>query len=301
VIAAELPGPSARGDVDRLVGGLEADRGVDFVAKPEFNESGEAVLISVIPTTSPQAEATQDLVKRIRDDIVPETLGGTGVTAEVGGVTAALEDQSVYMVDRMPLFIAGVVGLSFLLLLIAFHSPLISLKAAVMNLLSVCAAYGVMTLVAQGGAVGELIGIDHEVPIAPFMPVMMFAILFGLSMDYEVFLISRIREEYLKDGDTRRAVADGLAKTARVITAAAAIMVVVFLAFVASPEVFLKLFGIGLAAAIFLDATVVRMVLVPAVMQLLGKYNWWIPDWLERLLPRLDVEQVAVSGAEGQP
>ena len=202
---------------------------------------------------------------------MPEALGGTGVNAEVGGVTAALEDQSVYMVDRMPIFIAGVVGLSFLLLLVAFHSPLISLKAAVMNLLSVSAAYGVMTLVAQGGAVGELIGIDHEVPIAPFMPVMMFAILFGLSMDYEVFLISRIREEYLKDGDTRRAVADGLAKTARVITAAAAIMVVVFLAFVASPEVFLKLFGIGLAAAIFLDATVVRMVLVPAVMQLLGQ------------------------------
>ena len=170
----------------------------------------------------------------------------------------------------MPLFIAGVVGLSFLLLLVAFHSPLISLKAAIMNLLSVGAAYGVMTLVAQGGGFGELIGIDHEVPIAPFMPVMMFAILFGLSMDYEVFLISRIREEYLKDGDTRRAVADGLAKTARVITAAAAIMVVVFLAFLAAPDVFLKLFGVGLATAIFVDATIVRMVLVPAVMQLLG-------------------------------
>ena len=146
-----------------------------------------------------------------------------------------------------------------------------------MNLLSVGAAYGVMTIVAKGGAVGGLIGIDHEVPIAPFMPVMMFAILFGLSMDYEVFLISRIREEYLKDGDTRRAVADGLAKTARVITAAAAIMVVVFLAFLAAPDVFLKLFGIGLASAIFLDATLVRMVLVPAVMQLLGDRNWWIP------------------------
>ncbi|MEX2107608.1 MAG: MMPL family transporter [Solirubrobacterales bacterium] len=299
VIAAELPAPAARGDVDRLVQGLRADNGVDFVAKPTFNEADSAALINAIPTTSPQDEATQNLVKRIRDDIVPETLGGTGVNAEVGGVTAALEDQSVYMVDRMPLFIAGVVGLSFLLLLVAFHSPLISLKAGIMNLLSVCAAYGVMTLVAQGGAVGELIGIDHEVPIAPFMPVMMFAILFGLSMDYEVFLISRIREEYLKDGDTRRAVADGLAKTARVITAAAAIMVVVFLAFVASPEVFLKLFGIGLAVAIFLDATVVRMVLVPAVMQLLGKYNWWIPDWLERMLPSLDVEQVAVGTAEG--
>ncbi len=210
--------------------------------------------------------------------------------AEVGGVNAALEDQSEFITDRIPIFIIGVLGLSFLLLLVAFHSPLISLKAGIMNLLSVCAAYGVMTLVAQGGAVGKLIGIDHEVPIAPFMPVMMFAILFGLSMDYEVFLVSRIREEYLKDGNTSRAVADGLAKTARVITAAAAIMVVVFLAFVASPEVFLKLFGIGLAVAIFLDATLVRLVLVPAVMQLLGKWNWWIPNWLERILPRIDVE-----------
>jgi putative drug exporter of the RND superfamily len=230
---------------------------------------------------------------------VPDALGDSGISAQVGGVTAALEDQSEFMKDRLPLFIAGVVGLSFLLLLIAFHSPLISLKAAVMNLLSVGAAYGVMTLAAKGGPFSELIGIDHEVPIAPFMPVMMFAILFGLSMDYEVFLISRIREEYLKDGDTRRAVADGLAKTARVITAAAAIMVVVFLAFLAAPDVFLKLFGIGLASAIFLDATIVRMVLVPAVMQLLGDRNWWIPNWLERILPRLDVERVAFGSADG--
>jgi putative drug exporter of the RND superfamily len=157
---------------------------------------------------------------------------------------------------------------------------------------------GPRTLAAKGGAFSELIGIDHEVPIAPFMPVMMLAILFGLAMDYEVFLISRIREECLKDGDTRRAVADGLAKTARVITAAAAIMVVVFLAFLAAPDVFLKLFGIGLASAIFLDATVVRMVLVPAVMQLLGNLNWWIPNWLERILPRLDVEHVGLKPAQ---
>jgi RND superfamily putative drug exporter len=236
----------------------------------------------------------------LREDVVPDQLAGTGVIAHVGGVTAALEDQSEYITDRIPLFVTAVVGLSFLLLLVAFHSPLISLKAGIMNLLSVSAAYGVMTLVAQGGALGGLIGIDHEVPIAPFMPVMMFAILFGLSMDYEVFLISRIREEYLKDGNTSRAVADGLAKTARVITAAAAIMVVVFLAFLATPDVFLKLFGIGLASAIFLDATVVRMVLVPAVMQLLGSRNWWIPNWLERILPRLDVERVAVGSAEGR-
>jgi putative drug exporter of the RND superfamily len=300
VIAAELPDPAAKSEVDALAKRLRGEDGVAFVTDPRINRAENAALVTVIPTTSPQDAATQDLVKRLRGTVVPEVLGDSGVTVEVGGVTAALEDQSTYIVDRMPWFIAGVVGLSFLLLLVAFHSPLISLKAGVMNLLSVSAAYGVMTLVAQGGAVGELIGIDHEVPVAPFMPVMMFAILFGLSMDYEVFLISRIREEYLKDGDTRRAVADGLAKTARVITAAAAIMVVVFLAFVASPEVFLKLFGIGLASAVFLDATVVRMVLVPAVMQLLGSRNWWIPNWLEQILPRLDVERVAV-GAEGRP
>jgi len=290
VIAAELPGPGAKGTINRLVADLREDDGIAYVAPPRFNSDDTAAIITVIPTTSPQDEATSELVDHLRGTVIPAAVGNSGVNALVGGVNAALEDQSSFITGRMPWFIAGVVGLSFLLLLVAFHSPFISLKAAVMNLLSVSAAYGVMTLVAQGGAVGELIGIDHEVPIAPFMPVMMFAILFGLSMDYEVFLISRIREEYLKDGDTRRAVADGLAKTARVITAAAAIMVVVFLAFVASPEVFLKLFGIGLAAAIFLDATLVRMVLVPAVMQLLGPRNWWIPDWLERILPRIEVE-----------
>jgi RND superfamily putative drug exporter len=300
VIAAELPNQAAKARIDALAQRLRREPGVAFVPAPRINAQGDAAIITVIPTGSPQDAATEDLVNRLRADVVPEALGGSGITAEIGGVTAALEDQSEYMKDRMPLFIAGVVGLSFLLLLVAFHSPLISLKAAVMNLLSVSAAYGVMTLVAKGGGVGKLIGIDHEVPVAPFMPVMMFAILFGLSMDYEVFLISRIREEYLKDGDTRRAVADGLAKTARVITAAAAIMVVVFLAFLAAPDVFLKLFGIGLASAIFLDATVVRMVLVPAVMQLLGSRNWWIPNWLERILPRLDVERVALRTGEGR-
>ena len=301
VIAAELPDPGAKATIDELAKTLRQDEGVAYVPPPRFNADGTAAILTVIPTTSPQDEATSELVDRLRADVIPQAVGASGVNALVGGVNAALEDQSTYVTDRMPWFIAGVVGLSFLLLLVAFHSPFISLKAAVMNLLSVSAAYGVMTLVAQGGAVGELIGIDHEVPIAPFMPVMMFAILFGLSMDYEVFLISRIREEYLKDGNTRRAVADGLAKTARVITAAAAIMVVVFLAFVASPEVFLKLFGIGLAAAIFLDATLVRMVLVPAVMQLLGERNWWIPDWLERILPRIEVESREPEPASSRP
>jgi putative drug exporter of the RND superfamily len=300
VIAAELPDTASGVEIDALADRLRDEPGVAFVPEARTNQEGDAAIVTVIPEGSPQDKETQDLVNRLRDEVVPEALGDSGITAEIGGVTAALEDQSDYIKGRMPLFISGVVGLSFLLLLVAFHSPLISLKAAVMNLLSVSAAYGVMTMVAKGGAVGKLVGIDHEVPIAPFMPVMMFAILFGLSMDYEVFLISRIREEYLKDGDTRRAVADGLAKTARVITAAAAIMVVVFLAFLAAPDVFLKLFGIGLAAAIFLDATVVRMVLVPAVMQLLGSRNWWIPNWLEQILPRLDVERVAVGTAEGR-
>jgi putative drug exporter of the RND superfamily len=301
VIAADLPDRGAQADVEALAERLRDERGVAFVTDPQINRAGDAAMINVIPTTSPQAAETESLVNRLREEIVPEELGGTGVTAEVGGVTAALEDQSDYVEERMPVFIAGVVGLSFLLLLLAFRAPVVAAKASVMTLLSVGAAYGVMTLVAKGGPVGELIGIDHEVPIAPFMPVMMFAILFGLSMDYEVFLVSRIREEYLKHGDTRRAVADGLAKTARVITAAAAIMVVVFLAFIAAPDTFLKLFGIGLASAIFLDATLVRMVLVPAVMQLLGKRNWWIPSWLERTLPRLDVEPARAAAAESRP
>ncbi len=301
VIAAELPDPSAADEIESFAEQLRGEDGVAFVPEPQVNEAGDAAIVTVIPTGSPQDKETEDLVTRLREDVVPRALAPAGINAEIGGVTAALEDQSNFITDRMPVFIAGVVGLSFLLLLVAFHSPLISLKAAIMNLLSVSAAYGVMTIASQGGAFGQLVGIDSEVPIAPFMPVMMFAILFGLSMDYEVFLISRIREEYLKDGNTSRAVADGLAKTARVITAAAAIMVVVFLAFLAAPDVFLKLFGIGLASAIFLDATLVRMVLVPAVMQLLGKRNWWIPNWLEKILPRLDVERVGgLSPAEGR-
>jgi RND superfamily putative drug exporter len=300
VIPATLPDAAAKPNVEAFAQQLREEQGISFVAPVRFNQAGDAALITVIPTTSPQDKATEDLVKHLRDDVIPGQFAGTGIDVQVGGVTAALEDQSTYMTGRMPLFIIAVVGLSFLLLLVAFHSPFISLKAGIMNLLSVSAAYGVMTLASNGGGLSSLIGIDHEVPIAPFMPVMMFAILFGLSMDYEVFLVSRIREEYLKDGNTQRAVADGLAKTARVITAAAAIMVVVFLAFVTAQDVFLKLFGIGLASAIFLDATLVRMVLVPAIMQLLGERNWWIPEWLERRLPSLDVEPVGLSGAESR-
>jgi putative drug exporter of the RND superfamily len=255
---------------------IRATPGVAFVG-----ETGPEML-TVVPTTAPQAPETADLVQRLRDELPPGVM--------VGGTTAAFVDQSELVAARLPLFIAGVVGLSFLLLLCAFRSPLIALKAGAMNLLSVGAAYGVISLFAQGGWAGGLIGIDTATPVAPFIPVMMFAILFGLSMDYEVFLLSRVREEYLRHGDTAKAVADGLARTARVITAAAAIMVAVFLAFVTAPEPFLKLLGVGMATAILVDATIVRMLLVPALMQLIGRANWWIPGWLDRALPRLSPE-----------
>jgi RND superfamily putative drug exporter len=296
IVVATLPGES--GDqtaLQTLSGDLAKDPGVASVVPPRPSPDGRAALVTVIPTTGPQSKATAQLVDRVRDHTIPQALGTSDVHAYLGGATASYTDQSEFIKHRLPIFFAGIIGLSFLLLLFAFHSPLISLKAGIMNLLSIGAAYGVMTLASNGGWFGGIIGIDHEVPIAPFMPVMMFAILFGLSMDYEVFLLSRIREEYLKDGDTRRAVADGLAKTARVITAAAAIMVVVFLAFIASPLVFLKLLGIGMATAIFVDATIVRMVLVPAVMQLLGSLNWWIPSWLEKVLPDLDLEPAGAA------
>jgi RND superfamily putative drug exporter len=278
--------------LEALAERVRREEGVSFVTPIRTSTDGEAALFSVMPTTSPQDAETADLVDRLRD------LAGPGVY--VGGLTAAVIDQSDYVAGRIPVFIAAVVLLSFLLLLLAFRAPLIALKAGVMNLLSVGAAYGVVALAAEGGWFGSLIGVDTDTPVPPFIPVMMFAVLFGLSMDYEVFLLSRVREEFNRTGETSRAVADGLAKTARVITAAAAIMVVVFLAFVFSTEVFLKLMGVGMATAILVDATIVRMVLVPAVMQLLGGANWWMPRWLDRLLPRLDGEPVRVPATAAE-
>jgi putative drug exporter of the RND superfamily len=284
LVASEQP--SQLEGLARRMRGLE---GVSYVTPIRTSPDGGAALFSVMPATSPQDADTVDLVDRLRD------LTPSGVY--VGGLTAAVIDQSDYVAGRIPLFIAGVVLLSFLLLLLAFRAPLIALKAGVMNLFSVGAAYGVVALAAEGGWFGSLLGVDTDTPVPPFIPVMMFAVLFGLSMDYEVFLLSRVREEYRRTGETSTAVADGLAKTARVITAAAAIMVVVFLAFIFSTEVFLKLMGVGMATAILVDATIVRMVLVPAVMQLLGRANWWMPRWLDRVLPRLDGEATPVPAA----
>jgi RND superfamily putative drug exporter len=299
-VAVELPDGQPTDESARELAGLreriDAAPGIAFTSPPRISPDGRAAILTVMPEAAPQAAETTDLVHALRDDVIPAATPD-GMEVSIGGLTAMVIDQSDYLVGRIPLFIGGVLLLSFVLLLLAFRAPLIALKAGVMNLLSVVAAYGVVALAAEGGFLGSLIGVETDTPIPPFIPVMMFAILFGLSMDYEVFLLSRIREEYLRTGDTSTAVADGLAKTARVITAAAAIMVVVFLAFVFSTEVFLKLMGLGMATAILVDATIVRMVLVPAVMQLLGRANWWIPGWLDRALPRLDGDVVTAPPA----
>ena len=202
---------------------------------------------------------------------------------------ATQADFSSYLAGRMPYFFAAVLGLSFLLLLAVFRSLLVPIKAVIMNLLSIGAAYGIVVAIFQWGWLRDVAGIEPA-PIEPFIPMMLFAIVFGLSMDYEVFLLSRIKEEYDRTGDSRESVADGLAATARIITVAAAIMVVVFGSFLLEPTRVIRLMGVGLAVAVLLDATVVRMLLVPATMELLGDRNWWLPRWLDRILPRIDVE-----------
>ena len=249
-------------------------------------ESEEVALVVAYPTSAPQDEATSDLVHALRGTVIPST----GVAAQVTGFTAASVDFSDYLGKRLPFLIGIVLLLSFLLLMAVFRSVLVPIKAVLMNLLSVGAAYGVIVAVFQWGWGAELIGVGKPGPIEAWAPMFLFAIVFGLSMDYEVFLLSRIREEFNRTGDNTSAVADGVAATARVITAAALIMVCVFGAFVLGDDRDLKLFGLGMAVAVFLDATIVRMVLVPATMELLGARNWWMPAWLDRLLPKIDVE-----------
>lgn len=256
--------------------------GVAQVGEPVVAPDGRTAVVTVVPATSPQDPATEQLVSDLR------AAGGDAV--HVGGWTAMALDQTDDVAGRLPLLVAGVVGLSFLLLLTVFRSWAVAVKAAVLNLASIGAAYGVVALVLEGGWAGQLLGIDTASPLPAFVPVLMFAVLFGLSMDYEVFLMSGVREAWTRTGDARGAVVSGLAGTGRVITAAAAIMVVVFGAFVPSDQVFLKVIGIGLATAILVDATVVRMLLVPAVMQLLGRRAWSLPTWLDRALPQLHVE-----------
>jgi len=243
-----------------------------------LDQAGDAGVIVVYPRTEPQAAATAGLVAALRSRVIPVALSGTGVTAYVGGETAAGIDTASYLGSRLPWVVGTVILLGFILLMVAFRSVLVPVKAALMNLLSIGAAYGVIVAVYQWGWLSAVFGVSRPGPIDPWIPLMMFAIVFGLSMDYEVFLVSRIRERWLAAGDNSVAVAEGVAVTARVITAAAAIMVCVFASFVINdPLHVLNVFGLGLAVAVFIDATVVRLVLVPAVMQLLGAANWWLP------------------------
>jgi RND superfamily putative drug exporter len=270
--------------LDEFVATLNATENVAFsVANP----IGDGVaLVITYPETAPQDAETSDLVNRLRDEVIP----ASGVDAKVGGITAASTDFADYMAGRMPLLFTVVLALSFILLMAVFRSLLVPLKAVIMNLLSIGAAYGILVMIFQWGWGNELIGVDRTGPIEAWVPMFLFAIVFGLSMDYEVFLLSRIKEEYDRTKDNATAVADGLAATARVITAAALIMFCVFGAFALGDDRQLKLFGLGLAIAVLLDATIVRMLLVPATMELLGDRNWWIPKWLDRILPNIEVE-----------
>ncbi len=276
--------------LDAIGAAVANDPGVAAVSPPELNAAGNTALFTAIPTTKPQDQATSDLVHRLRDTTLPEATAGTDATALVGGPTAGFIDQSDKISARLPWFIGAVVSLSFLLLMIVFRSLLVPLKAALLNLLSIGAAYGVVVAVFQWGWGRSLIGLEEAVPIASFVPMMMFAILFGLSMDYEVFILSRIREEYHKGHSNIDSVVEGLGATAKVITAAALIMISVFLGFVASADPVVKMMGVGLATAVAVDATIVRMVLVPSTMALVGDPNWWLPAWLDRILPHIDIE-----------
>ncbi|HYO39390.1 MAG TPA: MMPL family transporter [Nocardioidaceae bacterium] len=285
--------------LDGVAAALADESGVASVATPATNESGDVAILNVTPTTSPQDERTGELLERLREETLPSAVGDTTrVEASVTGNTALTDDVSSRLQERMPLFLGAVIGLAFLLLMVVFRSVLVPLKAAVLNVLGVGAAYGVIVAVFQWGWAADLIGVKETVPIMPLAPMLMFAILFGLSMDYEVFLMSRVREQYRTHFDARRAVIEGVGSTARVITCAALIMIGVFASFILDADVTTKMFGVGLAVAVLLDVTLIRMVLVPAAMSLLGHHAWWLPAWLERRLPSMDVEGGAHEGGE---
>jgi RND superfamily putative drug exporter len=292
LLAARIPGPQGLQVLGRLQQQLEQTPGVAAVSPPILNQQGDAAVMRVFPTTSPQDAATSDLVHKLRDQVIPQITKGTGVQVLIDGETAFFVDFAAKIGQRLPVLIGVVILLSFILLMMVFRSLLVPLKAGIMNLLSIGAAYGVIVAVFQKGWGASLIGVDKKGPIESWVPMMMFTILFGLSMDYEIFLLSRVREEYLRTRDNGLAVANGVASTGRVITAAAAVMIAVFLTFVVGFDVRqIKEIGLGLAASILVDATLVRMVLVPSTMELLRDANWWFPRWMQRWVPKIGVER----------
>ena len=291
LLVATLPDGTTPADLADVQAKVQATEGVKFVSPPIPNDPANptAVQWRLIPATAPQDAATTALVNNLRDNVLPAATKGTGVDVLVTGFVAVTVDFSTFLGQRLVLFFAAVLTLSFVLLMVVFRSLLVPLKAVVMNLLSIGAAYGVMVAIFEWGWMKDVFGVEPA-PIEPFLPMMLFAIVFGLSMDYEVFLLSRVREEWVRTKDSRTSVADGLAATARVITAAAAIMFFVFGSFLLENNRSIKIFGFGLALAVLLDATVVRMLLVPATMELLGDKNWWLPAWLDKILPNVNVE-----------
>jgi RND superfamily putative drug exporter len=300
LIVAELPASLSSNQqqltqsLQTVQGALEKLPGVQQVVALTNTPTNTVAVIEVVPTTGPDDGATTELVEHLRTTAIPAAVSGTSINPDqvyVGGETAVLIDLTDRINERLGLIIGTVLVGSFILLMMVFRSLFVPFKAAVMNLLSIGAAYGVLVAVFNWGWGRGVIGLDETVTIASFVPVMMFAILFGLSMDYEVFLLSRIREEYLRTGDSHNSVVVGLSNTARVITAAASIMIAVFLAYVTNPSPTVKMIGLGLATAVFVDATIVRMVLVPSTMELAGRANWWLPRWLDRILPNLHIDE----------
>ncbi|MFI5568141.1 MMPL family transporter [Streptomyces sp. NPDC051740] len=289
-LVTHVDGAGDRLALDNLDTTLRATEGVASVSPATYGAGGDTAYLTVVPESSPQSKQTSDLVDRLRDDVLPRAESGTSLDVHVGGVTAGYDDFADVIVDKLPLFVGVVIGLGCLLLLLAFRSMAIPLKAAVMNVAAVAAAFGVVVAIFQWGWGSELLGLGSAGPIEPFLPVIMVSVLFGLSMDYQVFLVSRMYEEWLETGDNRRAVRVGLAETSRVINSAAVIMISVFLAFVLTGDRVIAMFGIALAAAVALDAFVLRTLLVPALMHLLGGANWWLPRSLDRILPRISIE-----------
>jgi uncharacterized membrane protein YdfJ with MMPL/SSD domain len=304
IVAASGRDPAAGGAA--LERAVAATPGVAHVTPPMVSRDGRAVMLIAYPVTSEQDPATNTLVNHLSDQVLPQATAGTGLTAHLTAYLTGPNAGNVTFANtiaaRMPALIGVVVGLSMLLLLVVFRSIVVAVKAAVMNLLSIGAAYGVLVAVTQWGWGHQLFGFPEKIPVTTWVPMFLFVILFGLSMDYEVFLLSRVKEEYDRTGDNTASVARGLARTARVISAAAAIMVVVFLSFVLGADVSVKQIGLGLAVAVLVDATVVRLVLVPALMELMGRANWWVPGWLGRILPRSPEPDVALEpAAEPEP
>ncbi|KOT27630.1 membrane protein [Streptomyces caelestis] len=289
-LVTHVDGAQDRLALDNLDTTLRATEGVASVSPATYGTGGDTAYLTVVPESSPQSKQTSDLVDRLREDVLPRAESGTSLDVQVGGVTAGYDDFADVIVDKLPLFVGVVIGLGCLLLLVGFRSLAIPLKAALMNVAAVAATFGVVVAIFQWGWGSDVLGLGAGGPIEPFLPVIMVSVLFGLSMDYQVFLVSRMYEEWLETGDNRRAVRIGLAETSRVINSAAVIMISVFLAFVLTGDRVIAMFGIALAAAVALDAFVLRTLLVPALMHLLGGANWWLPRSLDRIMPRISIE-----------